>query len=182
MERVHGTEHRRRLPLHTEHCHGPSKPRRRHMHQRHRLRTRDTEPTRPLPGRNRPTQRAGRDNLHRRHPHNTSRRISTTPSHSRLPDSLNPKAPQYQTPRFLSLSRSRSSASVWRSRKGSIAMDLFLHLFHSTLRRRFPTMMDTCPNCVHRPNQFPRIPEDFSTNLIVQFVQNRWVKSMPPTP
>src|SRR6266581_5513322 len=104
MERVHGTKYRQRLPLHAEHCYRSSEPCGRHLHQRHRLFTWNTEPTRPLPGRDRPAQRVGRDNIHRRYFDNPVQRFSTPSGYRCVPNSLKRASlPLSNSPFFFSL-------------------------------------------------------------------------------
>ncbi len=101
LERVHGSEHRQWLPLHAEHSHSPSKPRRRHMYQRNRLFSRHTKPARPFPGRDQPGQRTRCDNLHGRYSDNPGGRFRTTPGLSCIPNGLESNnASRINFPRF----------------------------------------------------------------------------------
>src|SRR5881409_2309941 len=67
MECLHGTEHKQWCQLHTDSCEQSSKPCGRHLHPGNRMPVWDSKPAIRLPGRHRPAEWQGSDNLHRRY-------------------------------------------------------------------------------------------------------------------
>ncbi len=79
-------------------CFSPSQPCRCSLHQRKWLPAGNTQPPRPVPGCNRPSEWSGSDHLHGRHPHDPVRRVAITPGRGSLPDALIPQQPSTPIP------------------------------------------------------------------------------------